>query len=140
MSGVNKAILVGRLGRDPEVKFASSGNAVCNFSVATSEKWKGKDGKEQERTEWHNVVVFGKLAEICGEHLAKGREVYVEGRIQTDEYEGKDGQKKKSTKIVAQQVTFIGSKGQATRENKPEAKKDTGFDYGPPPMADDTPF
>ena len=88
---VNKAILVGNLGRDPEIRYTASGMAVANFTIATSEKWKDKNsGEMQERTEWHRIVAWGKLGEICGEYLAKGRQVYIEGRIQTRQWEDKD--------------------------------------------------
>lgn len=119
MSGVNKAILIGNLGKDPEVKFLPSGGAVCNLSIATNETWTDKDGQKQERTEWHRVVVFGKTAEHCGEYLSKGRQVYVEGRIQTREYE-KDGSKRYSTEIVASTVQFLGGKSdQAPADSEP---------------------
>ena len=104
---INKAIILGNLGKDPEVKFTPSGVAVCNFTVATSESWKDKEGNKQEKTEWHNVVAFGKLAEICGEYLKKGKQVYIEGRLQTDKYE-KNGQTRYSTKIVASVMKMLG--------------------------------
>jgi len=111
MSSVNRVIIIGRLGRDPEVKFLQS-STVCNFSVATDESWTDKQGKKQSRVEWHNVVAWGKLAEICGEYLAKGRQVYVEGALKTEEYE-KDGVKKYATKIIAREVVFLGDKSGA---------------------------
>lgn len=107
MSGVNKVIIVGRLGADPEVKTIAGGNTVCRLSVATSENWTDKQGQKQERVEWHRVTVWGKLAEVCGKYLAKGRQAYVEGRLQTTSYE-KDGVKKYSTEIVANTVQFLG--------------------------------
>lgn len=117
MSGVNKVILVGNLGKDPEVRFTPGGQAVANFSVATNEAWTDKDGKKQERTEWHRIVVWGKQAELCGQYLTKGRQVYLEGRLQTREYE-KDGQKKYSTEVVANQVVFLaGDKGKAKADD-----------------------
>jgi single-strand DNA-binding protein len=109
MSGVNKVILVGRLGADPEVKQTNGGGSVCNFSVATSERFKGKDGEQQEKTEWHKIVVFGRLADICGEHLRKGKQVFVEGRLQSRSWDDeKTGAKKYVTEIVAQSVQFLG--------------------------------
>lgn len=111
MSSVNKVILIGHLGRDPEVKFLEAGKAVANFSIATTESWKDSAGAKQERTEWHRIVAWGKLAELCGEYLAKGRQVYVEGKIQSRKYEGKDGQEKQAFEILAQHVTFLGGKG-----------------------------
>ena len=111
MSGVNKAIIVGRLGADPELKYTpSGGNAVCNFSLATSEKFKTKSGGEKEETQWHRIVCWGKTAEIAAEHLSKGREVYIEGKIKYRSYEDKNGVKKYSTEIEAQTVQFIGGK------------------------------
>ena len=108
MAGVNKAILVGRLGKDPEIKYTPSGTAIANFTMATSENYKDKDGQKQERTEWHRIVAFGKLAEICGEYLAKGKQVYVEGRIQTRSWDDKDGNKKYMTEIVANIMQMLG--------------------------------
>ncbi len=107
MSGINKVILVGRLGTDPEVKELTSNGKVCKFSVATSESWT-KDGTKQEKTEWHRIVVWGKLAELCGLYLAKGKQVYVEGKLQTSSYE-KDGVTKYSTDIIANNVQFLSS-------------------------------
>jgi single-strand DNA-binding protein len=107
MAGVNKVIIVGRLGADPETKQVGNGGTVARLSVATSENWVDKEGQKQERTEWHRIVVWGKLAEICGRHLAKGRQVYVEGRLQTRSWED-NGAKKYSTEIVANTVQFLG--------------------------------
>lgn len=109
MAGVNRAIILGRLGRDPEIRYTESGQAVCNFSVATSKKWTSKDGDKKESTEWHRIVVWGKSAENCSKYLAKGREVYIEGRIQTREWQNKDGDKRSTTEINAQAVQFLGS-------------------------------
>lgn len=109
---VNKVILVGHLGKDPEVRFTNTGNAVANFSLATSEVWNDRDGKRQERTEWHNIVVWGKQAEHCGQYLSKGRQVYVEGSLRTSSYDDKTtGQKRYKTEIVAQRVQFLGGGG-----------------------------
>lgn len=108
MSGVNKVIIVGRLGQDPEMKAVGQGATVTRLNVATSETWVGKDGQKQERTEWHRIAVWGKLAEICGKYLAKGRQVYVEGKLQTRSWED-NGVKKYSTEIVASTVQFLGS-------------------------------
>jgi len=110
MSGVNKAIIIGRLGQDPELKYTPNGNAVCNFSIATSEKFKTKSGSEKEETQWHRIVAWGKTAEIAAEYLAKGREVYIDGKIKTRSYEDKNGVKKYSTEIEAQTVQFLGGK------------------------------
>jgi single-strand DNA-binding protein len=111
MAGINKAIIVGRLGRDPEVRYTPDGTAVANFSVATSEEWKDKNsGEKRERTEWHRIVAFRRLGEICGEYLSKGRQVYIEGRIQTRDWEDKDGVKRYTTEIVADKMQMLGSK------------------------------
>jgi single-strand DNA-binding protein len=107
MSGVNKVILVGHLGGDPEQRQLSNGEAVCNFTLATSEKYTDRNGAKQEKTEWHKVVVFGKLAELCAKYLAKGRQAYVEGQLQTRNYD-KDGQKHYTTEIKAREVVFLG--------------------------------
>jgi single-strand DNA-binding protein len=110
MASVNKVILVGNLGRDPEVRYMPNGEAVCNFSIATTENWKDKSGVKQEKTEWHNIVMYRRLAEIAGEYLKKGRSVYVEGRLQTRKWE-KDGVTRYSTEIVADQMQMLGTKG-----------------------------
>lgn len=115
MAGVNKVIIVGRLGQDPEMKAVGAGSTVTRLNVATSENWVGKDGQKQERTEWHRIVVWGKLAEICGKYLAKGRQVYVEGRLQTRSWED-NGQKKYTTEIVASTVQFLGSANSETSQ------------------------
>jgi single-strand DNA-binding protein len=111
MAGVNKVIVVGRLGADPEVRTVGQGGTVTRLSVATSENWVDKEGQKQERTEWHRIVVWGRLAEICGKHLSKGRQVYVEGRLQTRSWEDQQGQKRYSTEIVANTVQFLDSNG-----------------------------
>ncbi|HXW84581.1 MAG TPA: single-stranded DNA-binding protein [Candidatus Binataceae bacterium] len=138
---VNKAILVGRLGSDPEVRYTNSQQAVANFNIATSEFYQDRSGQRQERTEWHKIVVWGKQAELCAQYLKKGREVYVEGRIQTRSYEAKDGSGKRYvTEIVAQRVNFLG--GRTTGDQPDRGVMASG---GPPddvaPMDDeDIPF
>ena len=109
MSSVNKVILIGNLGKDPEVKYMASGNPVCRFSLATNETWKDKVGNAQERTEWHSVVAFGKLAEICGQYLTKGRLCYVEGSIRSGKYEDREGNERKSYDIIARQMRMLSS-------------------------------
>ncbi|AWV90833.1 single-stranded DNA-binding protein [Bradymonas sediminis] len=104
---LNKAMIIGNLGADPEVRFTQSGTAVGNLRIATNEKWTDKSGQRQERTEWHRVVVFGKTAENCQKYLKKGRQIFVEGRIQTNEWQDKDGNKRYTTEIVASNVTFL---------------------------------
>ncbi len=108
MASVNKVILLGNLGRDPETRYTTDGGAVTNLNIATSEQWKDKSGEKQERTEWHRVVLFGRTAEIAGEYLKKGRSVYIEGRLQTRKYTDKDGVEKYSTEIVADRMQLIG--------------------------------
>lgn len=108
MASVNKVILLGNLGRDPETRYTTGGDAVTNLSIATSEQWKDKNGEKQERTEWHRVVLFGRQAEVAGEYLKKGRSVYIEGRLQTRKYTDKDGVEKYSTEVVADRMQLIG--------------------------------
>lgn len=110
---VNKVILLGRLGQDPELKYTPTGSAVCNFSMATTEAWTDKTGQKQEKTEWHRIVVWGKLAELCNQYLSKGRQAFVEGRLQTRSWDDKEGQKKYTTEILANTVQFIGGAAQA---------------------------
>jgi len=112
MASVNKVILIGNLGRDPELRYTKSGQAVANFSLATNERWTDKEGAQQERTEWHRIVAWGKTGELCAQYLAKGRTTYVEGRLQTREYEDKEGIKRYTTEVVAQNVTFLGGRGE----------------------------
>lgn len=112
MAGINKAILIGRLGREPEVRYTPSGVAVANFSIATSEEWKDREtGEKQERTEWHKIVAWRRLGEICGEYLHKGSQVYIEGRLQTRAWEDRDGNKRYTTEVVAQSMQMLGSVG-----------------------------
>ena len=113
MASVNKVILIGNLGRDPELRYTQNGQAVTNFTLATNENWTNKSGEREERTEWHRVVAWGRTAELCAEYLAKGRTVFVEGRLQTREWEDKEGQKRRTTEVVAQTVQFLGGRGGA---------------------------
>jgi single-strand DNA-binding protein len=160
MASVNKVILIGNLGRDPEVRYAPSGSAICNVTIATSRQWKSKDsGERQEETEWHRVVFYDRLAEIAGEYLKKGRPVYVEGRLKTRKWTDKDGAEKYTTEIIAEQMQLLGGRegdamgeGREGRESrderparsapprapapKPAPKASTGFDD----MDDDVPF
>jgi single-strand DNA-binding protein len=106
--GINKVILVGNLGRDPELNYLPSGQSVCKFSLATSRAYKDKQGELKEETEWHNIVAWGKTGEICAQYLKKGGQAYIEGRIQSREYEGKDGQKRKTYEIIADNVQILG--------------------------------
>ena len=110
--GVNKAIIVGNLGRDPEVRYSANGNAIANATVATTDSWRDKQtGDRQEKTEWHRVVFFGRLAEIAGEYLRKGSQVYIEGRLQTRKWEDQNGQERYTTEIVANDMQMLGSRG-----------------------------
>jgi single-strand DNA-binding protein len=124
MASVNKVILVGNLGRDPETRYMPDGGAITNISVATTEQWKDKNGEKQEKTEWHRVAFFGKLAEIAGEYLKKGSQVYVEGRLQTREWE-KDGVQRYTTEIIANQMQMLGSR-QGMGGGAPERDADRG--------------
>jgi single-strand DNA-binding protein len=116
MAGVNKAILIGNLGSDPQLRHTPSGMAVANFNIATTEQWTSKTGERNERTEWHRIVCWGRLAEICNEYLTKGRQVYIEGRIQTREWEDRDGKKRTTTEIVAQTLQMLGRPGERPAE------------------------
>ena len=117
MSGINKAMIIGRLGNEPEVRYTQDGKAVANFTVATSEDWKDKaTGDKKEKTEWHRCVAFGRLGEICGEYLHKGKQVYIEGRLQTRSWE-KDGVTRYTTEIVANTMQMLGGKGDFTSDN-----------------------
>lgn len=156
MAGINKVIIVGRLGKDPEIRYNQQGNAICNFSVATSESWTDKQGQKQEQTEWHRIVVFNKQAENCEKYLSKGRQVYVEGRLKTNSYD-KDGQTHYSTDIVANTVQFLGDQGsgqnqggnpqgqgyqppnQGYRGNQ-QPRTNQGQGYGPEPQEEEIPF
>ena len=117
MAGVNKVILVGNLGSDPEVRHTASGQAVANFNIATNEQWTNRNGERGERTEWHRIVAWGRLAEICSEYLRKGRQVYIEGRLQTRQWDDRDGNKRYTTEIVAQVMQMLGRPGD--REDVP---------------------
>lgn len=133
MSGVNKVILVGRLGADPELRAISSGTNVARLSLATSQNWLDKEGQRQERTEWHRIVVWGRLAEICGKHLSKGRQCYIEGRLQTRSWEDQQGQKRYTTEIVANTVQFLGS---TSERDQTQPSSDNHHDLGPEPSFD----
>ena len=159
MASVNKVILIGNLGRDPEVRYATSGSAICNVTIATSRNWKDKtSGEKQEETEWHRVVFYDRLAEIAGEYLKKGRPVYVEGRLKTRKWQDKEGVERYTTEIVADQMQLLGGRegagggddmgssapapqrsappARSAPPSKPAAKSSTGFDD----MEDDIPF
>jgi single-strand DNA-binding protein len=134
MASVNKVIVLGNLGKDPELRHLPNGDAVCNFSLATTESWKDKDGNKQDKTEWHNIVIFRKLAEIAGEYLKKGRPVYIEGRLQTRKWQDKEGKDRYTTEIVADQMQMLGSREEAKEVAKTPAS--ANFDD----MESDIPF
>jgi len=146
MASVNKVILVGNLGADPEVRYTNTGAAVANFRIATNERWNDKNGAVQERTEWHNIVAWSKLAEICGKYLKKGRSVYVEGRLQTRSWDDQAGNKRYTTEIVAQVMQMLGGRPGEAQEGewapRPAAEEQTIPDIpvGTTASDDDLPF
>ncbi|MCY4378946.1 MAG: single-stranded DNA-binding protein [Candidatus Dadabacteria bacterium] len=142
MAAVNKAIILGNLGRDPEVRYTSDGKAITNFSVATTEKWRDRDGNSQERTEWHRVVVFDRLGEVCGEYLSKGSSVYVEGYLRTRSWEDREGNKRYTTEIVGRTVQFLSARGESGRQGRrePPAEDDFAYEEGSGMTDDDVPF
>ena len=127
---INKAIIIGNLGVDPELRTTPQGASVCNFSVATNESWKDKDGTKHERVEWHRIIVWGKTGENCAKYLSKGREVYVEGRIQTRSWDDKDGVKRYTTEIVAQTVNFLGGGSGEGKSDRPPPPSDGDMPSG----------
>jgi single-strand DNA-binding protein len=147
MGSVNKVILVGNLGRDAELRYTPGGSAVAKFSLATTEKWNDKSGGQQERTEWHNIDLWGKQAESLTEYLRKGKQVYIEGRLQTDEYTDKEGIKRKTTRVRCDKVVLLGSRGGGGMDRGGEAMSSgsgsTGSGHGEaaePLTDDDIPF
>lgn len=137
MASVNKVILVGNLGRDPEVRYMPNGEAVCNFSIATTDNWKDKSGVKQERTEWHNIVMYRRLAEIAGEYLKKGRPVYIEGSLQTRKWE-KDGVTRYTTEIIANQMQMLGSRGDSGGTSYEGAQATAPDDFNQAPAREST--
>jgi single-strand DNA-binding protein len=144
MASVNRVILVGNLGRDPELRYTAGGQPVASFSVATNERWNDREGKTQERTEWHRIVVWGKQGENCANYLQKGRSVYLEGRLQTREWEDKEGQKRQTTEVVAQTVQFLDRREGAPRTpggaGEPGGSSDPEPGPAPSGGSDDIPF
>jgi len=147
MASVNRVILVGNLGRDPELRYIPSGQAVANFTLATNDRWRDKEGNNQERTEWHRIVVWGKTAENCAQYLQKGRSVYIEGRLQTRDWEDKEGNKRQTTETIAQTVQFLGGRGGAGGEsgggpigNSGPSSAGSSGGESPPPPSSDVPF
>jgi single-strand DNA-binding protein len=151
MASINKVILIGNLGNDPEVRFTQQGTCVATLSIATSERWKGKTGEMEERTEWHRVVLWNRLAELARDYLAKGRSVYIEGKLQTRKWEDNQGQTKYTTEVVGQTMQFIGSKSDSTGSgggynqspsSGSKASNQSSNNDEPPPFGedDDIPF
>jgi single-strand DNA-binding protein len=140
MAGINKVILIGNLGRDPELRYTPGGSAVANFTLATTESWNSKTGQREERTEWHRIVAWGRTAELCAQYLAKGRTVYIEGRIQSREWEDKEGQKRRTTEIVANTVQFLGSPRGAGGGREAGPPPEESEPQQAPPPDEDIPF
>ncbi len=153
---LNRVLLLGNVGKDPEVRYTASGRAVATFSLATSQRWKDQEGNDQEKTEWHRIVAWGRLGEICGEFLSKGKQVFIEGRIQTREWEDQDGNKRVTVEIIANDMILLGGSGGSARASEEGVKRsaptggqntgvakprhdDKGANY-PPPPDDDIPF
>jgi single-strand DNA-binding protein len=151
---LNKVMLLGHLGKDPEVRYTSSGRAMATFTLATSQTWRDQEGNDQERTEWHRVVAWGRLGEICGEYLGKGKQVFIEGRIQSRDWEDQDGNKRTTVEIIANDMIMLGGSGQgqgrsqsdygqrrSEGQSRPAAEPRRQVDdrYVPPPE-DDIPF
>ncbi|WP_028567149.1 single-stranded DNA-binding protein [Salisaeta longa] len=128
--GVNKVILIGNLGQDPDLRYTNSGTAVCNLRIATTESYKDKHGEWQDRTEWHTVVTWGRLAETCGEYLSKGRQVYVEGQLQTNSWEDRDGETQYRTEVRAREVLFLSGEGRSNGRSGglPDQSRPDNFD------------
>lgn len=139
MASLNKVMLIGKLGKDPEVRFTASGQAVAGFSLATNEKFKNKSGEWEERTEWHNITLWGKLAEIAGEYLSKGKLAYIEGRLQTRKWQDKSGNDRYTTEIVGDKMQLLSPKGDGSRSSEAPHPATSGFEE-PPIMDDDIPF
>jgi single-strand DNA-binding protein len=132
MASVNKVILIGNLGKDPDLRYTPGGAAVVNFPIATNERWKDKNGQPQERTEWHNIVLWGRLAEIANDYLKKGSSVYIEGRLQTRSWDDRDGNKRYTTEVVGNQMQMLGRQADAgDRMPEEKAKEDLGAEPGP---------
>ena len=141
---INKVILIGNLGKDPEIRYTQSGAAVVNFSIATTERWKGQDGQQQEQTEWHNIVAWKRLAEICSEYLNKGSKVYIEGKLQTRKWQDKDGNDRYTTEIVARDMQMLTPRGASSGGGDGYGDSSGGYNdlpqEPPPNTGDDVPF
>ncbi len=134
MASLNKVLLIANLGKDPEVRYTASGTAVASFSLATSEKFKNKGGEWEERTEWHNVILWGRLAEIAGEYLSKGKTVYIEGRLQTRKWQDKDGKDRFTTEIVGEKMQMLSRKDGSNHEEAGQTHEGPGFPDGDEPF------
>lgn len=134
MASLNKVLLIGNLGKDPEVRYTASGTAVASFSLATSEKFKNKEGEWEERTEWHNVTLWGRLAEIAGEYLGKGKTVYIEGRLQTRKWQDKDGKDRYTTEIVGEKMQMLSRKDGSNHEEAGQSHDGPGYPEGDDPF------
>ncbi len=145
MRGVNKVILIGNLGRDPEIRYTKDGTAVANLNLATSDSWSDANGQRQERTEWHRVVAFGRLAEIAKEYLGKGRQIYIEGRLQTRSWDDKQGNKRYTTEVKADQMVMLGGRGGDSTTPRDDAPSESAgsSNFAPEPFKateEDVPF
>jgi single-strand DNA-binding protein len=154
MASINKVMLIGNLGKDPEIRYMPSGDAIANLTLATTENWKDKSGEKQERTEWHRVSMFGRLAEVAGEYLKKGSSIYIEGKLQTRKWQDKDGNDRYTTEIVANEMKMLGGRAsggdtgmdqsapppRAQRPSSPPPAKPAGGGSGFDDMEDDIPF
>jgi single-strand DNA-binding protein len=130
MASLNKVMLIGNLGKDPEVRYTASGTAVASFSLATSDRIKGKDGQWEEKTEWHNVTLWARLAEIAGEYLSKGKTVYIEGRLQTRKWQDKDGKDRYTTEIVGEKMQMLSGKGEGGSQGQRQGQGQGRSSYG----------
>lgn len=142
-SSLNKVLLIGRLGSKPDVRYTSNGTAVAHFNLATNDFWTDKNGQKQERTEWHRIIAWTKLGELCGQYLSKGRQVFVEGRLQTREWTDKDGNKRYTTEVVAQNIQFLGSPSDKTLSQdatQPDTFQEPIDDFTSSPVEDEVPF
>lgn len=140
MRGVNKVILIGNLGKDPEIRYTTGGSAVANFTIATSDSYTDKDGQKQEKTEWHRIVAWGRLAEICGEYLSKGRMVYIEGALRTRSWEDKDGNTRWTTEVVARSMEMLGGRSDQGPRDQQSPDGDFEIDDSSFSTDDDIPF
>ncbi|HTP66542.1 MAG TPA: single-stranded DNA-binding protein [Geobacteraceae bacterium] len=142
MASLNKVMLIGNLGKDPEVRYTSNGTAVASFSLATSERFKNKNGEWEDRTEWHNITLWGRLAEIAGEYLAKGRTVFIEGRLQTRKWQDRDGRDRYTTEIVGDKMQMLSGKGEGARQGagRPESQEAPAYEEPVFNPDDDIPF